>query len=39
MTYIDIAMIEKSLIEYRKVLDFFENRLIEYKGREYVEDE
>lgn len=39
MTYIDIAMVEKSLLEYRKVLDFFENRLIEYKGREYIEDE
>lgn len=39
MTYIDKAVIEKSLSEFRRIIDFFENREIEYKGREYIEDE
>jgi hypothetical protein len=39
MTHIDHAVIEKCIEEFRRVTDFFENRELEYKGREYVEDE
>lgn len=39
MTHIDHAMIEQCISEFRQVVDIFENRAIEYKGREYVEDE
>jgi len=39
MTHIDTAMITKCMTEFRRVLDFFENKETEYKGREYLEDE
>ena len=39
MIHIDLAMIEKSITEFRRVMDFLENREIEYIGREYIEDE
>lgn len=39
MTHVDHAMIDKCISEFRRVKDFMENREIEYKGREYIEDE
>jgi hypothetical protein len=39
MTHIDQAVIDKCITEFRRVRDFLENREIEYKGREYIEDE
>jgi len=39
MTHIDHAVINKCITEFRLVRDFLENRAIEYKGREYIEDE
>jgi hypothetical protein len=39
MTHIDHAVIDKCITEFRRVRDFLENREIEYKGREYIEDE
>lgn len=39
MTHIDQAMLDECIAEFRRVLDIFENRVVEYKGREYVEDE
>lgn len=39
MTHIDTQLAKRTIMEFRRVLKFFDGTETEYKGREYVEDE